>query len=198
MPTGYTADVQDGKVTEFKDFALQCARAFGALITMRDSPKDAPLPDMIEPSTSYHDSALATATARLAKLRAMTPAQIEKAAQRAWDKQLAAHNEYEAEKKLRRGRYEAMLEKVRAWTPPTHEHVGLKTFMKDQLAESIKFDCSRAAPIPEQPSSADWLSTERAAALRDIEYHTKAKAEEIERATGRTDWLQQLRKSLAA
>lgn len=36
MPTGYTASVQEGKVTEFRDFAMECARAFGALVMMRD------------------------------------------------------------------------------------------------------------------------------------------------------------------
>ena len=35
MPTGYTAAVCSGEITEIKDFALSCARAFGALITMR-------------------------------------------------------------------------------------------------------------------------------------------------------------------
>lgn len=43
MPTGYTADLME-KGMEFKPFVLQCARAFGALITMRDDSLDAPSP----------------------------------------------------------------------------------------------------------------------------------------------------------
>lgn len=53
MPTGYTHGVQDGTVTEFRDFALICARAFGATILMRDDPMDAPIPDEFQSST-YH------------------------------------------------------------------------------------------------------------------------------------------------
>lgn len=34
MPTGYTADIKDG--ITFRDFALRCARAFGATIMQRD------------------------------------------------------------------------------------------------------------------------------------------------------------------
>lgn len=53
MPTGYTYPVCEGKITEFPDFALSCARAFGALISMREEPMDAPLPDEIAASTNY-------------------------------------------------------------------------------------------------------------------------------------------------
>ena len=36
MPTGYTDKIKDG--ITFKEYAMGCARAFGALITMRDNP----------------------------------------------------------------------------------------------------------------------------------------------------------------
>src|SRR5690606_5838921 len=42
----------------------------------------------------------------------------------------------------RKSRYLAMLEQVSAWSPPTEDHVCLKEFMKQQLTESIKYDCS--------------------------------------------------------
>ena len=35
MPTGYTCGVQNGEITELKDYILQCARNFGACIHMR-------------------------------------------------------------------------------------------------------------------------------------------------------------------
>jgi hypothetical protein len=43
MPTGYTCDVQNGKVTELKDYLLDCSRGFGALIHMRDERMDTPI-----------------------------------------------------------------------------------------------------------------------------------------------------------
>lgn len=51
MPTGYTAGVKDGTVTDFKAFVMQCARAFGALIDMRDDPSDVPIPKSFAPSS---------------------------------------------------------------------------------------------------------------------------------------------------
>ena len=66
MPTGYTADVMDGKVTDFKLFAMQCARAFGALVIMRDEPLNAEIPDEFSPS-NYHFQELEQARERLAK-----------------------------------------------------------------------------------------------------------------------------------
>ena len=43
MATGYTYPVVEGKITEFSEFALGCARAFGAFMHMRDDNSDAPL-----------------------------------------------------------------------------------------------------------------------------------------------------------
>jgi hypothetical protein len=51
MPTGYTAPIADGMT--FEQFALGCARAFGALVTMRDEPSDAPIPERLEPDTPF-------------------------------------------------------------------------------------------------------------------------------------------------
>lgn len=197
MPTGYTADVQSGKITEFNDFALTCARAFGALIDMRDEPLGAKLPVKINPHTDYNEKALDAATKRLSKLRAMTEAQAMREAQKSHAAALDAHNKYAAERRQHRGRYEAMLAKVREWRPPSADHVGLKTFMKEQLQESIKFDCGyETSKPPEAVPGPEWLAAEIARAERDVEYHTKQIAEEVERANGRNEWLKKLRQSL--
>ena len=70
MPTGYTAAIKDG--ISFNEYALSCARAFGALIMMRDEPADAPIPDEFKPS-DYHFKKIEEAKAELARLRAMSP-----------------------------------------------------------------------------------------------------------------------------
>jgi hypothetical protein len=49
VPTGYTATLNHGEQT-FPDFALHCARAFGALVSLRDESSDTPIPEVIEPS----------------------------------------------------------------------------------------------------------------------------------------------------
>lgn len=197
MPTGYTAPVQSGKVATLNEFAMQCARAFGALITMRDDPLGAPIPDKIEPQTSYHDKALAEAHAALAEMRSLTPEQAEYRALKAYDEATASHMAYAREKDEQRGRYEAMLEKVEAWQAP-EEVSGLRSFMLKQLRESIDFDCGHQSPAPERLMGEKWRAEMVEKAERDIAYHTKARAEEVDRAADRTRWLTTLRTSLPA
>lgn len=197
MPTGYTAPVADGEVTEFADFAMECARAFGALVTMRDSP-EATIPDEFEPNTSYHDEKLAKAKADLEMISAMSAEECRRQAEAAFEKVREQRLEAGLERTAQLGRYEAMLAKVRQWTPPTPDHVGLKDFMVQQIEESIRFDCS---PInwPEYPQLApeEWRAERLAKAQRDIEYHTEERAKEVKRARERTEWVRALRQSLA-
>jgi len=70
MPTGYTATLMEKNQT-FPEFIMGCARAFGALIMMRDDPNDATIPDKFEPS-DYHAKGIIKAREKLAKLKAMT------------------------------------------------------------------------------------------------------------------------------
>lgn len=108
MATGYTCDVSDGKITTLRDFALRCARAFGALITMRDEPFDAPIPEKFEPHTDYHDKAIREAREQLEKLSAMSPAQVAKAAKADADKITAAHAQSDASRQDTENRYKAL------------------------------------------------------------------------------------------
>ena len=73
MPTGYTADVADGKITEFTEYALQCARAFGACIMLRDDPVSSEIPEF-EPS-DYSAKELAEAEKDLSQFLAMNESQ---------------------------------------------------------------------------------------------------------------------------
>ena len=66
MPTGYTAAVQDGSITTLRDYALQCARGFGAFLHMHDEPFDTPLTLPPPADTSYYDKRIAEAERILA------------------------------------------------------------------------------------------------------------------------------------
>ena len=122
MPTGYTADVQDGKITEFSEFALQCARAFGALIMMRDEPMGATIPDEFKPD-SYYIKALADAREELAKVRALSLAECKEEAKKLYEKQVQERDDRLERHRVEGARYRAMLAKVNAWQPPTPDHI---------------------------------------------------------------------------
>jgi hypothetical protein len=197
MPTGYTADVVDGKVTDFPTFALQCARAFGALIEMRDAPNDAPIPDEFKAST-YHADRVEQARGELEALNLLSQDERRMAADAEYETELQRRRESEAKTVVVRERLNAMLADVEAWEPPTLEHFELKRFMQQQLNETLKWDgrgLYHDEPL-ERKTPDEWYEAQRTRLERDIVYHTKHHAEEVERVKGRNAWVKALRESL--
>lgn len=193
MPTGYTADVVDGKVTDFRTFALRCARAFGACIDMRDDPMDREPPETVEPSR-YCENAAQRARERLVFLDSLTEADIAKHAAKAHEDALeswrSACDRYGTEN----ARLKAMERKVLAWKPPTAEHVGMRDFMLEQLRISQN-DWMPEKPQPETPE--EWFKREQEEARRSLERNVAEQKKDDERAASRTKWLKDLRESLA-
>lgn len=175
---------------------MGCARAFGALIMMRDEPMNAPIPEKIE-ANSYHLEAIADARKRQVELEGMGPAMTEMAADGVYRKAVADHERMLAEKDVLRSKYEAMLMRVAEWIPPTEEHEGLKRFMKDQIDLCIESDCVVYGRPPALQTGAEWLACELVRVKQDIEYHSKLHQDEVERANGRTEWVKALRESLS-
>lgn len=193
MPTGYTYPVVEGKITKFSDFALSCARAFGALINMRDDAMDAPIPEEIKPS-DYHAKKVKEAAAGLAKALKMTPAQMASGAAKANERAAEAARSIRQDYETQNARLEKMLAEAKAWKPPTPDHKGMKDFMVQQLTDSMhSFDY---LPEFKTLSGQEWHKQEVASLERELAYHTKENEEEIRRAAERTDWLKQLRSSL--
>lgn len=201
MPTGYTAPVQEGEITTLRDYALRCARAFGATILMRDEPLDVQIPEKFEPS-DYYAKNIDTAKLEIQRLESLT---LEEAAAEA-QKQFDEATEYRAKRittrRLQRKRYETMLAAVRAWDAP-ETHVELKGFMTRQLEESIRFDCGATDdedeayyPVPVLKSPEHWKAEALARAHEDLARHIKENAEEVARTEGRNKWIADLRASL--
>lgn len=200
MPTGYTAEIHDGKPITFPEFVMNCARAFGALALMRDDPADAVIPDEFKPRTDYHDEQLVKHRAELARLEVMTPEQIVNAHADVRAGELRERTKDAVKNRDMRARYRAMLAEVEAWEPPTPDHVGLKEFMVKQITESIDFDCREGTeflwPRLSDDDPAVWYEAQIAEAKRGITYATEERAKEIERAEQRTSWVRALRDSL--
>lgn len=195
MPTGYTANIKDG--ITFKQFAMQCARAFGALIMMRDDPFDAPIPDEILPDTSYHDRGIRTAQAEVRKFKKMTHLDMIRGAAAATKKELAYWRKSQKEDIELRKKYQAMIDKVQAWTPPTPDHKCVKDFMLQQLTDSLKWDCHGAdTPKPKPFTGKEWHADRLKGAQRDLAYHQDERKKEIERAAARNKWLKAYREAI--
>ena len=195
MPTGYTAEVQKG--ISFDKYALNCARAFGALVTMRDEPSNKEIPEKLEPS-DYHLKAKEKAENKLASLNGLTSEDVSK---KALDK-FKADELYRADKlkeeAVIEARYNEMLTKAKSWVSPSKDHDKLKEFMVSQLEESIKFDCgSSYYEKPTVKTTGDrWRSEQIEQANKDIAYHVKNYREEVERTDNRNEWINLLRNSI--
>jgi len=196
MPTGYTANIADG--ISFEKFVMRCARGMGALVMMRDEPFGAPIPERFEPS-DYHVRKLAEAGAKLEKLNHMNAEEATAAAKIAYAEELKHHAEILQSKRELRDAHQKMYAKVRAWTPPTSEHIGLKKFMVDQLVSSVEFDCDEKYYLknkPTQKTGEEWFASELEEVTRSIQYHRKEYVEEVSRTEGRNNWISELRRSL--
>lgn len=200
MPTGYTAIIGERDDLTFREFVLRCARAMGACIMQRDDPID-DIPIFDEKPSDYHEKALAAAKAELERYATIT---IE-AAKQEQDAELARTQRERRESVERsdtlRRKYNAMFAEVRRWTPPTPDHDGLKAFMQEQITESLKWDCSDRsyfldAVVRLQVPVGEWIAAKIAAAKKDVAYHTREYAEEVERVNRRNEWKRQLVDSL--
>ena len=191
MATGYTADLPK----TFPEFAMRCARAFGALVEMHEMPLDAPIPESFK-ADNYHDKRLKEANDRLAVVINWTDRRAEQEALKSYEKALKAWELNGQKNAALRRKYDDMIADVKSWTPPTTDHVALKVFMIQQLEESRKFDCE-GYDKPKQMTARAYKMQEVRSLTHDVEYHTEHQGEEQARAEKRTKWVRDLRESLA-
>jgi hypothetical protein len=193
MPTGYTADVENGKVTDLRTFVLLCSRAFGACIMQREDAMDAPPKYRnVEP---YYAEHLARAEVKRDRLAGMTLDEAYALEEAEYWNRLAAHEQSVARTTEEINRYNEMLAKVMGWAPPTPEHEGLKKFMVHQLVESKRFH-EYTLPTPTRKSAKAWLGEKRAKAAKDVAYYAQSKLDEEKRVTESNEWIRQLYESL--
>lgn len=195
--TGLTSLVAENDNVTLEQFAMRCARHFGALIDMRVEPMDAPIPERFEVD-GYYRTNYEMAKAEYENFIANPPT----------DEELEKkYNDYVAERKenakqeneerrIIRERYEDMLAKVRKWQPPTSEHVELKAFMEKQLYESMEWDCKWYEP--HIMTKEIFLSRSKEAKfLKECMENSKERLEkEIARVNSINKWLKDLRESL--
>ncbi len=195
MPTGYTASVADGTVTELKDFILPLARGMGALISMRDEPWDAPIPDKFKPS-DYHANRVNELVAERQRLIGLEPENISAEILRECNEYDERKAKAEREQEEKKQRYNTMIEKVEAWTGSPE---GLKGFALEQLRQSREFDCREPFRFwgTEPETNPDlWHEDKLEKNAKEIEYHAAENGKEIERTKSRNEWLKQLKESL--
>lgn len=196
MPTGYTSNIKDG--INFNKFIMDCARAFGACVTMKEDSKDTRIPKEFEVST-YHEEEIKKTLKETETINNMTVQEARKRATEDRIKEKKYNNKCLSEAVSLRKKYDNMLRKAKQWTPPSKDHVGLKNFMIDQIEESIRWDCNLDYYIGKKIkliTGLQWLKNKITKLEGDLYYHIQAKKEERDRVDRRNKWVKDLRESL--
>lgn len=191
--TGYVHGMLDDNQT-FEQFVMSCARAFGALILMRDDPKDAPIPEEFKPDGYYYESVI-KAQAEMDRINSLTPQEL---AAEASAKREAAIREYEEGKRLdeaEQRRVGEMRARVEAWTPPTAEHANIKSFMLEQLWK-YKPSEDYGKEQREAPTAV-YAERIKQNAKESLAYAKESLDKQEILCASRTLWVKQLRESLA-
>lgn len=195
MPTGYTAELME-KGVPFEKFVLQCARAFGALITLREESWDVPIPEFqVE---KFYVENVANSLEELEKLLAMSETEKVKFGEKQKRAAIRSTEQYLENSRAENRRLLEMEEKVRAWRPPTKDHVGLKEFMLQQIdisKNTTDYSEDQLARDSAKPAMEFFLVSLRTA--RDsVRYSRKQLEEETKRVQERNQWVKNLKESL--
>lgn len=197
MPTGYTAAVANGQ--SFEDFALGCARAFGACLYQRDDPmSDKP---KLREESDYHTKRLLEDSAELGAFLTMDEEQKLAAGIELREEAIANAQKYMNDKIVLKSQYDAMIDKARKWYPPTPDHTKLKLFMIEQLQSSIDFDCNISYYIEElekktKMTPLDFYNEKVSKLEWSVRYHEEELEKERKRMEESNDWILELYKSL--
>lgn len=195
MPTGYTAKLMESDQS-FREFALGCARAFGACVMIREEAIDGDIPEF---KPSLHNlRKLEEAKADRHHLLEMSDEERIKFGQAKKDEEIANCEKYLNREVIENLRLSIMRDKVLAWKVPSKDHVELKSYMLDQLkisAHSLRYSENRLRDA-KASFARDYYDRALDEANRAIEYNEKAQLEENSRTNDRNRWVNELKASL--
>jgi len=195
MPTGYTVIIEEKQNVTFRDYAMRCARAFGACVMQRDESVDNP-PRPREVS-DYHSSSLKRWRGKLLELNAIDPSGP--AAKALFDAHCAEveklNRESAAALAKQQAAYASMRAQVEAWAPPTADHVEMKAFMLEQIDLCYR-PTERPYELAVSESAEKYIAELRDMADSNVAYHEEEHRKEIERCEASARWLKALDESL--
>lgn len=194
MPTGYTQLLVDNPDMPLNKWALHCARAFGACITMRDDDPNLPAPKKFKPDLRYHKKSLREAHALIRKLEKMNQKQRDAYTKKKQEEHKKHFTEQLKEAEEGQKAFDNMKVQIENWNPPS-EYDGIKKFMLEQIKCSDTYTSYYIDNLNRVDTTNYWKE-DLDSAKRSIQYHTEGIAKEIETVKKRNEWLSGLYKSL--
>jgi len=195
MPTGYTYNIKDG--ITFEQYALQCARAFYALLSMKDEQDDMPIPEEFKES-DYHKKEIDKIKEKLKMVKESSSGEIQIFIDDEYNESILQNQKYIKEAKDLQEKYDKMLIEIQSWNPPTKDHEDLKKFMIQQIVISYS-ECDYRYYENKniiKLSVDQYRYNKEKELLEDIDYYMKKWKEETERIQMSNKWIRDLKKSL--
>lgn len=193
MPTGYTANLYDGKDESFQDFVLSCARGMGAFYMQRDDPhSDKPA---LRKVSDYYFKQVAEAKADLEAWQIKDEDDKYNMWRNYADAKEKSGRESRENRQAILERYEERLAEVEAWeVPPMLQ--SFKDFMIDQLNSSIEFDCQFHDSFFMVTPHEEWEARQEESLAHDVDYYEGQLNKEIERVKEQNTYTFALYKAL--
>lgn len=199
MPTGYTANVANGKITSLKDYIESCIPAF--MIYFRDMQNI----NVREPLKFdfYCTNALAEAEKKYADF--MNSSEEEKSIlykEYIDDRFEYIHRRIEENKEVI-SRYKNMLSKLANFKSPSEAHDKFVEFLSSQLHQSIEYDdvfemYEDELDICHKMSFEKYVKNKEQDLLDDIAYYKKESIREQESANQNVQWLSKILEAIDA
>lgn len=198
MPTGYTACIEDGKITNAKDFILLCTRAFGVAYDVMEEPLSVPTPIEFKPDLEYHTKRLEEELKEKERLLNISDEAFHKEMMELRENSIKNATEHLRLSQELDAKYEAILKDIEGWDPPD-DYKELKAFAIEQIKISRpdlewqkKYIENCMVEDPDDLIKKDLLGN----CERSIEYHQEAIKDEIKKAEEKTKFMKNLIESL--
>lgn len=199
MPTGYTANVANGKITSLKKYIESCIPAF--MIHFKDMQNI----NVREPLKFdfYCTNALAEAEKKYADF--MNSSEEEKILlyKEYLDERIYYANKRLIENKETISRYKNMLSKLANFKSPSAAHDNFVKFLTSQLHQSIEYDdvfevYEDELDICHKMSFEKYVKNKEQDLLDDIAYYKKESIREQESANQNVQWLSKILEAIDA
>lgn len=203
MATAYTEGIIDGSTKTFKDFALICARAFGAAAHMIDDELSVKFKERIP--DSFWDEQIKESEKMVEEIKSLSDENIIKRKKENIEKSLERHKK-EIEDKLRlKIKLNRFYLEAKNYKPPTEDHKEVKYFMIEQLESTIEWECDvkynedeinrlnkELNNLNPETIRLDYLSN----FYKSLELYNNEKKKELERCENSNNWYKAYLKSL--
>lgn len=199
MPSGYTEGILSGTINDLNDFIWMCARGFGAFITQKDNIDEPPI--LKEKPNPYYKNKIKQLLNEQQKYNEYTDNDWQKEYFKYIEDQLKDIDNNIKEKIESKEKYENILNQVKEWIPPNENFHKLKSFMINQIEESIDFDCdtsfwqerkNKISNLKLEQYKRNVLNDINESLILNKEYYD----EEVQRVKERNQWKQQLIESI--